>query len=375
MLNLTHYRFGGTSLLLATTVVTLLAADDPIDWNKARELHQRTSRGEKLTPEEQAYYDRARAARQKEQSAQRPAAPAPWTQHLTPLTELGTNTYKGESGGLYGRGQNDAPAAHAEMARRLAAKIRPLDAEGQPAASGKIVLISLGMSNTTMEFSRFRTEVERDPAKSPALVIVDGAQGGQTASAWAKPEARAWTELENRLARASVTARQVQVVWIKEAEAQPARLGDFPAHAQFLKTQLITVLHLLKQKYPNLQLAYLSSRIYAGYAVTPLNPEPYAYESAFSVRWLIQDQMSGKSELNCDSAKGEVKAPVLLWGPYLWADGTTPRKGDGLTWAKEDFEGDGTHPSISGRAKVAQLLLKFFKTESTAGWFVEPLNR
>ncbi len=372
MLNLTHYRFRGTALLLATTAATLLAADAPIDWNKARELRQRVLRGEKLNPEEQAYYERAVATRQKEQSAtRRPAAPAPWTQHLTPLTELGTNTYKGETGGLYGSGQNEPPPAHAEMARRLAARIRPLDAEGRPAASGKIVLISLGMSNTTMEFSRFRAEAEQDSGKAAEVVIVDGAQGGQTASAWANPEARPWVELESRLSRAGVTARQVQVVWIKEAEAQPARMGDFPVHARFLKSQLVSVVNLLKQKYPNLQLAYLSSRIYAGCAVTPLNPEPYAYESAFSVRWLIQDQISGKPELNCDPDKGEVKAPVLLWGPYLWADGATPRKSDGLTWAREDFEGDGTHPSVSGRLKVARMLLKFFKTDSTARWFVK----
>ena len=61
-----------------------------------------------------------------------------------------------------------------------------------------------------------------------------------------------------------------------------------------------------------------------------------------------------------------MKAPLLLWGPYLWADGTTPRKSDGLTDPASDLEGDGTHPSESGRQKVAELLLKFFQTDSLA---------
>ena len=45
---------------------------------------------------------------------------------------------------------------------------------------------------------------------------------------------------------------------------------------------MATILNMAKERYPNLRVAYLSSRIYAGYATTPLNPEPYAYESAFS---------------------------------------------------------------------------------------------
>ena len=69
-------------------------------------------------------------------------------------------------------------------------------------------------------------------------------------------------------------------------------------------------------------------------------------------------------------SKGTVKAPVLLWGPYLWADGTKGRK-DGFVWQQADFGPDGTHPSPSGRRKVADMLLRFFKTDSTAkGWFL-----
>ena len=64
-------------------------------------------------------------------------------------------------------------------------------------------------------------------------------------------------------------------------------------------------------------------------------------------------------------------SPLLLWGPYLWADGTTLRKSDGFAWEQKDFrDNDGTHPSDSGRQKVADLLLKFFKSDAGARkWF------
>jgi lysophospholipase L1-like esterase len=68
-----------------------------------------------------------------------------------------------------------------------------------------------------------------------------------------------------------------------------------------------------------------------------------------------------------------VKSPLVLWGPYLWADGETARKADGLEYKREDVtDRDGTHPSNSGREKVAQALLKFFKSDPTAkSWFLD----
>jgi hypothetical protein len=164
---------------------------------------------------------------------------------LTPLTELGTTTYKGEDGGLYGVGKNEPPAAHAATAWKQSAEILPRDADGKPAKDGKIGVLSVGMSNTTMEYSAFKRLTEGDPAMSPRVVLVDGAQGGKTAMVWARPESPVWQEVEARLQRAGITSQQVQVVWLKQAEAGPGRLGEFPKHAQVLETHLVSILNLL----------------------------------------------------------------------------------------------------------------------------------
>jgi hypothetical protein len=164
-----------------------------------------------------------------------------------------------------------------------------------------------------------------------------------------------------------VGPKQVSVAWMKMADAGPT--SGWPAYAQTLKDETATVLRLLAARFPNLKIVYLSSRIYAGYATTALNPEPYAYESAFAVRWLIEDQLRGAAGLALDAREGSVA--WLSWGPYLWADGLTPRS-DGLTWACSELSSsDGTHPSAAGQRKVADLLLNFFRTDSTARlWYL-----
>ncbi len=75
---------------------------------------------------------------------------------------------------------------------------------------------------------------------------------------------------------------------------------------------------------------------------------------------MIEKQINGAPELNFAPEQGEVVAPYLSWGPYLWADGINPRE-DGLTWLAEDMRDDCTHPSQSGNLKVANMLLEFFK--------------
>ena len=164
----------------------------------------------------------------------------------------------------------------------------------------------------------------------------------------------------------------MQVAWIKLAEKQPGpTFGAFPLHSDALEADLETTLHNLIALYPNLRLAFLSSRTRAYTNVfTALNPEPFAYESGIAVRELIERQVAGDPALAY--ALPGPQSPWLAWGPYLWADGTTPRS-DGFFWDCTDTQPDFTHPSVFGVQKVADQLLAFFKTDSTSTpWFLRP---
>jgi hypothetical protein len=306
---------------------------------------------------------------------QRPAGggtrPERPTVGIKPLTDMtADDRYKGEDGGLYGGGRNEPPAALLAVARAETARIVPRDAKGQPSSDGKIAVVSLSMSNATQEYSMFKQVADADPAKSRQVQIVDCAQGGQAMAEWGDPRGRAWTEADRRLTSAGVSPEQVQVAWVKLANKGPT--GELREHGEKLQKDTTVLLQNAHDRFPNLRIAYLSGRIYGGWANTALNPEPYAHEGNIVVRWLIQDQMKGNPELNSDPGKGTVKSPLLLWGPYLWADGLNPRKTDGLVWERRDLAGDGTHPSDSGRKKVAMMLLQFFKEDPLAKtWFVK----
>src|SRR5206468_3320186 len=118
----------------------------------------------------------------------------------------------------------------AKAAKAATAKIQPLDADGKSSPGGKIVLLSIGMSNTTQEFSRFVQLARADTAKAANVVLVDGAQGGQTADRIASEDAPFWKNIDERLKAADVTPQQVQIIWLKEANAGPTE--GFPAAAE-----------------------------------------------------------------------------------------------------------------------------------------------
>ena len=306
---------------------------------------------------------------------------------LTPLAELGGGLYLGlYPGGLY-PGGNQPPPAHAAEGRTRALAIRPLDAGGVPDPAGSYALLSIGMSNTTQEFCAqgggppcdpwtFMGQAADHPAvRGDGLAIVNGARGGQTTATWDAPDDPNYDRVRDQvLAPRGLTEAQVVAVWVKLANAQPTvSLPDPDADALALVAGLGAVARALAARYPNLRLAFFSSRIYAGYASTPLNPEPHAYESGFAVKWLIEAQLEQMAGGGADPLAGDLDwdaaAPWLGWGPYPWADGLTPRA-DGLVWECADFQNDGTHPAQPAEEKVGTMLLEFFLgSPFTAPWF------
>ena len=286
---------------------------------------------------------------------------------FTPLNEMSASQmYWGYPGSLY-PGGNAVPATHLTAGLAQASQVVPRNALGQPDPFGHIGLLSIGMSNATSEYSMWMPMAAADPLKNPRVKLVDGAIGGVTAALIANPNDPYWGMVDQRLLLAQLSAQQVQVIWLKTANAGPT--SGFPAATQQLRDNMRSIVQILRTRFPNARLCYCSSRIYAGYASTTLNPEPYAYQSGFAVRWLIEAQLNGDPLLNYNSANGVPTAPWLAWGPYLWGDGTTPRL-DGLVWNCSDFNSDGTHPSNSGRQKVANLLQAHFSTHATtAPWY------
>jgi type IX secretion system substrate protein len=286
------------------------------------------------------------------------------------INDLGTGYWHGSQGGLYPNGSNIRPAAHNNGGLLMASLIRPLDTNGvYDPINGKIVWLSVGMSNTTQETSSFIPLTDTFQNKNLKLILVDGAQGGQDINIIIDSTANFWSVIVTRLRQRGLSTKQVQAIWFKEAEAGPADT-TFPNYAMNLKNKFRTVMNILKNKYPNVRLCYLSSRIYAGYATGNLNPEPYAYYSGWSVKFLIQDQINGDTNLTYTGPNP--KSPWLSWGPYPWADGLVPRS-DGLIWVcPGDFLADGTHPSVQGRQKVANMLFQFFTTDqTTVSWFLQ----
>src|SRR6266550_2473473 len=118
---------------------------------------------------------------------------------MIPLTDLGSGTYRGFEGGLYAGGSNGRPPSHEEAGLTIANSLAPLDTLGVPdSASGRIVLISIGMSNTTQEFQTFVPKAMADPLKKPGVLVVDCALGGMSADRIRDPGAAYWDSVDVR---------------------------------------------------------------------------------------------------------------------------------------------------------------------------------
>jgi hypothetical protein len=309
-----------------------------------------------------------------------------WNAQLTPLDDLGPRDYAwGHIGGLYDAGTNTMAPDHLAAGVAAAGKIQPLDANGNPSPAGRIVFLTIGTRSTSRAFCN-DTGAACEPGSfvatasaarnvNPALTFVNGSllEVPWESEQWMwSTDGRYDIVRDARLAPAGVTEAQVQVAWVELAEEEVGRslpLQDSNAYRH--KKHLGAAMRSMKAHYPNLQIVYLSSAAYGGYASTGWAKEPFAYESGFAPRWLILQQIDQeRTGFLTDTRIGRLEysngtAAWLAWGPYLWANGTRART-DGLTWERSDFDAGGDALSAAGAHKAAGLLMQFLAADPTA---------
>ena len=313
-------------------------------------------------------------------------------QGRVPLIDLVGGLYLGQyEGGLY-PGGNEMPPAHLAEGIARAKTIEPLNINGQPDPDGKIVFTSIGMSTTSSMFcgvadpndsckkgSLMDTIQQDDDVNHRDVVLIDGADPGKVAEDWVVPSSKAFNRIEDEeLLPFGLSELQVQVAWVNLASTHPTTsLPDLEADAYLLEKQFGDAIRAMKSRYPNLKIVLFSSRVYGGYATSEINPEPYAYEAGFAVKWAVEAQIKQMHEAGnpVDSEAGNLDynsvAPWVAWGPYLWADGMNPRS-DGLVWRPDDLKGDGTHMARLGIEKVSGIMMDFVKSSPvTKCWILK----
>jgi hypothetical protein len=270
------------------------------------------------------------------------------------ITDL-TAPYLGEPGGLYPDGTNTPPADYEAAGVAAGKAIQPLDTLGRPSATGRILLISVGMSETNLEFGYFQQQEMTDPLRSRAVRMINGAYNMYSPSYWMDPNSAAWLRVEQNIHGIGSTDPQVQAIWLQEAD--PFVTTDFETTAHNLANELTTITAVAAAKYVNLKQVYISSRTYAGYTIGAGNPEPFAYWNGFANKFAIQVSISNPTAL-----------PWVGWGAYLWTNGLLGRA-DGMVWLCSDTQSDGNHPSLTGQAKVSGLMHAQWTTSEFSPWF------
>ncbi len=350
-----------------------------------------------------------------------------------------SQTYKGFEGGLY---QGSSPTVtdikHDADGRAAASTIQPLDALGNPDPNGAIVVVGIGMSNWTDELCSeknsppgpffnannqcdsytFIGQAGVNPNPNTNTILIDCAIASEGAANWVSDTPPNGKTVGNYTACAQLlfsfnqlTPAQVQVLLWKDADPSPAAAGYTAlTDAQGLTPAQYCASHVhnppvdgdvdacvyehwvglvamqAKKFFPNLQQMFVHSRIYAGYAITALNPEPFTYEYGLATKWLIQAQINQANTGTIDTTAGDLSydttfgsgasAPWIAWGPYFWASGITPRTDgevDNLTWVPSDYSNaDYTHPSSGtngGRMKVANMMVNWYQNSPYTPWF------
>ena len=200
-------------------------------------------------------------------------------------------------------------------------------------------MIAIGQSTTKQWFPYFqRLAAGRLPGP---FVLVNAGQDSIVAQNWASSP-QPWSVADRMVAASRLSRYQVQVAIIDSARIRSWNDGNLPGQVNAYSANLARIVSIAKAHYPNLSLVYFLP-FHDSEFVSPhrMLQEPFSYQLGFGIQHLVTTQGSG--------------SPVLLWGPYVWADMANPT-----------YFYDGIHFSMAGRAEMASLMWSFLQTDPVA---------
>jgi len=303
---------------------------------------------------------------------------------LIPLIDLGPGYYEGYQGGLFLDGSNfENPAGqHFKKGKNFAKNLQPLDSLGNINYDGGTVLMGgFGPSLPGHMMDEF-VPVVRDTTDDVYFTnicfdaINMGAGGKGLDYAIGEDSNKYWNNMEKKIAEKGYTVSQLQVGWMYFNDKYDSTgTQSFPETPNHIRDNLVTYLHMLKNHFPNMKIMFVSGRHYGGYADSTLEQfpaigEPASYWNNWSVKWLIEDQITGDPDLKYFGAN--IKSPFLTWGPYYWTDGAEPRATDGRSYTCEEFSSeDGFHLDEETYVDDADYLMQHVYNSEFSKYYVK----
>ena len=203
---------------------------------------------------------------------------------------------------------------------------------------------------------------------NPYLKLVNCNNGASSSSlnSLADPNDPYWDHVNQVLNVARVYHNQVEIIYLESEDS--TAIQDFPARPYIFRDHLEAAMRTCKAKFKYLKLMYVLGRTTTFNAHSVPNKEPSPYYNGWGEKFAIEDQING---VPGTEYKGpNAVAPLLTWGWYQWADGTTVPRKDGFVWLKSETE-DGVHATPAGQDTLATRFKNFLLTDKYASvWYV-----
>ena len=284
-----------------------------------------------------------------------------------PINDLGTGTYRGFTGGLYPGGIDTPSGKYARDLMRFATRIKPLDSNGKSSDTGRIVFISLGASIGGHNMVALISKTIHNPLTNPRLTMANCNNGSGAASlnSMMNPNDPYWAHVDKILSSHHITYKQVQIIYLETDDSLP--ITSFPQRAYQFRDDMKNAMQVCKTKFKHLKLVYVLGRTTTWNKTQIQNIEPAPYYNGWGEKFFIEDQINGVAgtQYKGDSAV----APLVTWGWYQWANGTTIPRQDGFIWTQDETV-DGLHATTDGQDTLSTRFQNFLLTDKYASvWY------